>query len=103
MDSTGKYVYVIRGLRLEGEYDQSPCKEKYISRWSKVKCQGENTIFTGATADTLVAAIRSQRSLADSNPKIVDVAVSTWVASNVGAECSASKATSGKVASSSYY
>lgn len=82
-----KYVYAVEGLRLEGDYEVSPCDGSAASRWRRQAgaCASE-TALDGATKATLVQAI-SATATSDANPFVRDVSI----ASGGGGTCNGLK------------
>jgi cullin-associated NEDD8-dissociated protein 1 len=75
---SSKYVYAIRGLRLEGSYQQSPCQSGYTSRWQKgstAGCTATVGVDSGTIA-TIESAIRSGGAV-DTNAYVRDIPVAT--------------------------
>lgn len=69
-----RYVYVVRGLRLEAPFAVSPCASR-ASRWQRVSdapCAGGQTGIDATTRATLAAAIAGSL---DENPFVRDVRV----------------------------
>lgn len=71
---SAKYVYEVRGLRLEDQYYQSPCTSG-VSRWEKTI--GNCTDATVLDAVTLATITQALADTSDANPYVKDINLPT--------------------------
>ena len=71
-EPTPRYIYVVRGLRLEAPFAVSPCASR-VSRWmvvSNAPCAGGQTSIDSTTRSTIAAAISAS---SDTNEYMRDI------------------------------